>query len=134
LKEIDMAEPWQGKTVLFVDDYPTVRRSMKELLTKAGLEYLEAEDGLKAQDVLRANKVDLIITDIVMPEMDGFELTEAVKSSAEWRNIPLVIYSTHSDSRYTVKALRLGAEDYITKPASLEMLTTILNRVFSHDN
>lgn len=128
-----MAEPWQDKTVLFVDDYPTVRKSMKVLLTDAGLNYLEAEDGLKAQEVLRTNKVDLIITDLVMPEMDGFELTEAVKNSPEWRNIPLVIYSTHSDSRYTVKALRLGAEDYIAKPASPEMLTTILNRMFSHD-
>jgi len=125
--------PWQGKEVLVVDDYLAVRKTVKELVNSLGLVATEAENGLKAQELLKARKFDLVITDLVMPEMDGFELTEAIKNSPALRSIPVVIISTHSDSKYIFRALRLGADDYLVKPPTAEMVTTVLTRIFDHD-
>ena len=131
---LDQSEyPWHGKTVLLVDDYPTIRKTVRELVQGLGLDCREAENGLQAQERLKENLPDLVITDLVMPEMDGFELTEAIKSSPHWRHVPVVIISTHADSRYIFKALRLGADDYLTKPATRDMLITVLNRVFDYE-
>jgi CheY-like chemotaxis protein len=133
MAEEDRSPVWAGKSVLIVDDYSSIRKTMRELVQGLGLVSHEAENGLQALEALRTAAADLIISDLVMPEMDGFELTEAVKTSPRWRSIPVVILSTHADARYIFKALRLGADDYLTKPAGREMLITVLNRIFDHD-
>ncbi|MDR2934508.1 MAG: response regulator [Candidatus Adiutrix sp.] len=125
--------PWKGKEVLVVDDYLAVRKTIKELVNSLGMVTTEAENGLKAQELLKARKFDMIITDLVMPEMDGFELTEAIKNDPALRPIPVVIISTHSDSKYIFRALRLGADDYLIKPPTAEMVSIILTRIFDHD-
>jgi CheY-like chemotaxis protein len=125
--------PWKGKEVLVVDDYLAVRKTIKELVNSLGLVVTEADNGLKAQELLKTRKFDLIITDLVMPEMDGFELTEAIKNDPALRAIPVVIVSTHSDSKYIFRALRLGADDYLVKPPTAEMVSAILTRIFDHD-
>jgi len=125
--------PWKGKEVLVVDDYLAVRKTLKELVGSLGLVVAEAENGLKAQELLKARKFDLVITDLVMPEMDGFELTEAIKNDPVLRTIPVVIISTHSDSKYIFRALRLGADDYLIKPPTSEMVSTVLTRIFNHE-
>ena len=122
-----------GKTALVVDDYPSIRKTIIELVIGLGLNCLEAENGLAALEVLKNNQVDLVISDLVMPEMDGFELTESMKNSPEWRRIPVIIVSTHADYKYIFKALRLGADDYLTKPTTREMIKTVINRLFDHD-
>lgn len=127
------AAPWNGKTVLVVDDYPAVRKTVKELAQNLGMVSIEAENGLKAQEILKREPVDLVISDLVMPEMDGFELTEAIKNDPLLRFIPVVIISTHSDSKYIFRALRLGADDYLTKPPTPEMVSVVLTRIFDHD-
>jgi two-component system, sensor histidine kinase and response regulator len=126
------ARPWEGKTALVVDDYPSIRKNMRELLMGLGLQCREAENGLNALEMLKQDPPDIVLSDLVMPEMDGFELTEAIKTSPRWRRLPVVIISTHADSRYIFKALRLGADDYLTKPASREMLISVLDRIFDH--
>ena len=125
--------PWKGKSVLVVDDYLAVRKTIKELLLNLGLVPMEAENGLKAQEILNSNPIDLVITDLIMPEMDGFELTDAIKNSPTLRQIPVVIISTHADAKYIFKALRLGADDYLTKPPTSEMINVVLTRIFDHD-
>ena len=125
--------PWTNKTALVVDDYPTIRKSLRELAQDLGLECLEAQNGLQAQELLKQKPVDLVLTDLVMPEMDGFELTESIKSSPDLRNIPVVIVSTHADSRYIIKGLKLGADDYLAKPVRRDGLMTVLNRLFDHE-
>jgi len=124
---------WAGKAVLIVDDYPTIRKTVRELAEGLGLTCREAENGLEAQARLRESRPDLVLSDLVMPEMDGFELVEAIKNSPEWRHIPVVVISTHADARYIFKALKLGADDYLTKPATREMLETVLGRLFDHE-
>ena len=125
--------PWKGKSILIVDDYPAVRRAIKDIITGLGMTAEEAENGLEAQAVLKNKKFDMVISDLVMPEMDGFELTEALRNTSEYRRLPIVIISTHDDAKYIFRALHLGADDYIIKPPSMEMVKTVLARIFDHD-
>ena len=129
----ESSAPHKGKTVLVVDDYPTIRRIMRNMVESLGMICVEAENGVNALEKMNEEHVDLVISDLVMPEMDGFELTEALKTSPKWRDIPVVIISTHADSRYIFKALRLGADDYLTKPTTGEMLSRVLTRIFDHE-
>ncbi len=125
--------PWKGKSILIVDDYPAVRRAIKDIILALGMQAEEAENGLQAQNVLKSKNFDMIISDLVMPEMDGFELTEAIRNTPQYRRLPIVIISTHDDAKYIFRALHLGADDYIIKPPSAEMVKTVLARIFDHD-
>jgi CheY-like chemotaxis protein len=131
-KQID-GKIWQGKSALVVDDYQAVRKTIKELFASMGLIVSEAASGAQALEQLGKAPVDLVISDLVMAEMDGFELTEAIKSSPKLRMTPVVILSTHADYKYIFRALRLGADDYLIKPPTSEMVNTVLARVFNHE-
>ena len=124
---------WQGKTALVVDDYQAVRKTIKELFANLGLGVDEAGNGVEALEKLNSKSYDLVISDLVMSEMDGFELTETVKSNPKLRSIPLVILSTHADYKYIFRALRLGADDYLIKPPNTEMAQTVLSRIFNNE-
>ncbi len=129
----ETAAPWKGKSILIVDDYPAVRRAIKDIIVALGMSAEEAENGLEAQTALKSKKFDMLISDLVMPEMDGFELTEALRNTPEYRRLPIVIISTHDDAKYIFRALHLGADDYIIKPPSMEMVKIVLARIFDHD-
>ncbi len=125
--------PWKGKSILIVDDYPAVRRAIKDVIVALGMQAEEAENGLEAQAVLKTKTFDMVISDLVMPEMDGFELTEALRNTPAYRRLPIVIISTHDDAKYIFRALHLGADDYIIKPPTMEMVKTVFARIFDHD-
>jgi CheY-like chemotaxis protein len=125
---------WQGKSVLVVDDYQAVRKTIKELFSTLGLVVAEAANGVEALELLNGpNAIELVITDLVMAEMDGFELTEMIKNNPKLRAVPVVILSTHADYKYIFRALRLGADDYLIKPPTAEMVNIVLARVFNHE-
>ncbi len=115
--------------VLLVDDYDSIRNKMAEDLRKLGLKVTTASNGLQAMGLLRDQAFDLLITDLVMPEMDGFELCEEVRKTPATQDLPVIVTSTHCDSLYIMKALRLGADDYISKPIELDLLARIIRRV-----
>ena len=129
----DPNAPWRNKAALVVDDYPAIRKTIKDLLAGLGLDVAEAENGLVALEALKRRPFDLVVSDLVMPEMDGFELTEAIRGSAGLRRIPIVIVSTHDDAKYVFRALHLGADDYLIKPPTADMVKTVLARIFDHD-
>ena len=117
--------------VLVVDDYEKMRQGICAVLEKLGLTITEASNGIEALKVLRKEKFDLVFTDIVMPEMDGYELCEEIRKNSELSNMPIVVVSTHYDSNYIVKALRHGADDYIPKPVNIEIVQKVLNRILT---
>lgn len=117
--------------VLVVDDYENMRQRLCAILSKLGLEISEASNGVEALKMLRGKKLDMVFTDLVMPEMDGFELCEEIRKTPDWMDIPIVVISTHYDSNYIVKALRGGADDYIPKPVDLKTVEKVLNRVLT---
>jgi CheY-like chemotaxis protein len=124
-----MAGKFEGLKALVVDDYENTRKRLVNELVRLGLGVTEAANGLEALDILRGTPFDLIFTDIVMPEMDGFELCEEVRKTPEFRDIPIVVVSTHVDGNYIIKALRLGADDYLSKPIEAELVEKVIARI-----
>lgn len=105
-----------AKKVLVVDDNQDAVNILVALLKKAGYSVAVAKDGLEAIRMIRDEDPALVLLDIMMPKMDGFEVCQAAKSSTRTKDIPIVMITgkTDNDSRY--RALKLGATDYLTKP------------------
>lgn len=106
--------------VLIVDDEVGVRELLTDALSLGGFETLEAKDGMSALTLIRKHKPDLLIIDINMPVMDGFELLERVRSSKN--QVPAIMLTARKDRTDVSRGLRLGADDYVTKPFGLEEL------------
>jgi DNA-binding response OmpR family regulator len=106
--------------ILIVDDDPAVTRFASRALTHAGFEVLLAENGRRAMTILREQSVDLVITDIVMPEMEGLELIGALRRSQPL--LPVVAISGAFDGQYLDMALVLGARASLRKPLSTSKL------------
>ena len=117
--------------ILVVDDYAKMRESLSAILKGMNHDVVEADNGFEALTCLRKESFDVVFTDIVMPEMDGFELCEEIRRSSEWSNMPIVVVSTHCDTNYIVKALRFGADDYIPKPVEPAVVEQVLARILT---
>jgi two-component system chemotaxis response regulator CheY len=105
--------------ILIVDDSPAMRRVVRRVVDLSGVEvgrYLEAGDGREALNVLHAEHVDLIVTDINMPIMDGEQLLLAVRSDAALAEIPVLVVSTDQSAARVQDMMALGASGYISKP------------------
>jgi two-component system chemotaxis response regulator CheY len=104
-------------TALVVEDSPTMRQLIVFALRRIrGLEVLEADDGVDALRKMAATKLDIILTDINMPIMDGLKLVKRVRSDEALKSIPIVIITTEGAEEDRQRALALGANAYITKP------------------
>ena len=104
-------------TILVVDDSATTRSLVASYLTDwEGVEVVEAASGFEALRVLPARGVDLIVTDINMPDINGLELISFVRRNAAYRSIPLLIISTEGSERDRERGLELGADAYLVKP------------------
>lgn len=127
--EEDSTDEVNGKrgTILVVEDNRELRRYLVNGLS-ALFDMLETENGQKALDILKDKDVDLIITDVMMPIMDGVRLCKLVKQNLRTCHIPVYMLSAKVDIKYQLEGLQVGADDYIAKPFSMEVLRTkILN-------
>ena len=93
---------------------------------------IEASNGIEALKVLDSESVDIVFSDLVMPEMDGFELCEEIRRRPNIRHVPVIVISTHRDAHYVVRALRCGADDYLAKPFTAHVAKRIVERVTSN--
>lgn len=103
-------------TVLLCDDEIMNRKVASKILTKEGFNVIEAQNGKEAIDILNSSRVDLILMDLMMPVMDGYEATTIIKNDDRFLAIPLIIVSALSDKEAITKGLKLGANEYLTKP------------------
>ena len=111
--------------VLVVDDSAAIRKILQRVLRQIGMAIHtihEAGDGQEALTVLGAQNVDLVLSDINMPIMDGLQLLAKLKASAEWRHIPVVMITTESGDTRVGEALRLGAAGYVPKPFTADQV------------
>jgi two-component system OmpR family response regulator len=115
---------WEGlhmsQLILIIDDEAGVRELLSDALKLAGFETISAADAMIAQTLLRTTKPDLLIVDINMPLMDGFELIERLRGNGD--NTPALMLSARGDRADVTRGLTLGADDYVTKPFGLEEL------------
>ena len=102
--------------ILIVDDEPFNVDYLEQELEDLNYETVSASNGQEALAQVEAESPDVILLDIMMPEMDGFEVLERLKASETWRDIPVIIISALDDLHSVVKGIRLGAEDYLPKP------------------
>jgi DNA-binding response OmpR family regulator len=108
--------------ILVVDDQSQLRESLQLTLTLAGYGVCTASTGSEALTVLQAQRIDLILTDIEMPELDGHQLCRRVRADGRWSTIPLVFLSAHGDEEDICYAKSLGADAYLLKPIEPEDL------------
>ncbi len=115
-----------AKKILVVDDKKELRALLKEYLEQEGFDIVQAEDGQKALFVARQEKPDLILLDLMMPEMSGYEFMRIYSREAD---TPTIILTAKLDENDKVLGLELGADDYVTKPFSLRELTARIRAV-----
>jgi two-component system, cell cycle response regulator len=106
----------ENATILIVDDEPFNVDTLEQELADLGYSTVSANTGRSALAQVAKTSPDLILLDIMMPEMDGFEVLRQLKAEAKYHNIPVVIISALSDLNNVVKGIKLGAEDYLPKP------------------
>lgn len=104
------------KRVMIVDDSATTRQFVTFALRARGLQVLTAEDGQEALEKLALTPVDLVITDLNMPKMDGFGLVRALREDVEYQSLPVIILSSLSAQEDIDRGFDLGATAYLTKP------------------
>ncbi len=104
--------------ILIIDDSPTEIHVLKGMLEKNGFETLTAESGEQGIEIARTEKPDLVLMDVVMPGLNGFQATRQLTRDEETRSIPVIICTTKDQETDKVWGKRQGARDYITKPVS----------------
>ena len=117
------------KKILTVDDSRTMREMLRHTLVGAGFEVVTAEDGADGIEKLRESQPDVVITDINMPVMDGFEFIENVRKNEEYNRVPILVLTTESAPEKKQRAQSAGATGWIVKPFDPEKLTRAVNRV-----
>lgn len=120
---------YMARAILAVDDAATMRKLIAFTLSAAGHEVVEAEDGVRALAVLNSRSVDLIITDINMPNMNGIELTRRVRSIPRHQSTPVLIVTTESELSIKSQAKAAGATGWIVKPFQPDQLRAAVTRV-----
>ena len=115
--------------ILVIDDEEKVRKVITLHLTKAGYEVIAVENGFEALRDMEKIKPDLIITDIMMPKVNGLEFGEAIRNRAETSNIPFIIISARCDENTVQKARDLGASRFIAKPFGMKTLIASIEKV-----
>jgi signal transduction histidine kinase/CheY-like chemotaxis protein len=116
------------KSILIVDDHPEIRYHIRQILEDEH-HIIEAAHGLEALEILKMNEVNLIISDLMMPWMDGFELLEAINSNEEFRKIPVLVVSARISEEDQEKVLYHGVNDYLKKPFQKKELKLRINNL-----
>ncbi len=114
-------------TVLCVDDEPEIVGAMSHNLRRSVERVVTAEDGKEALEILQREPVDVVVTDIRMPRMDGLELIRAVRQ--HYGDLPVVILSAFNDESYLLEAIELGVRKYLHKPINLTILRATLEDI-----
>lgn len=120
-----------AKTILVVDDTEALLANIAHPLQLEGYNVLKASSAKIALGLLSETTPDLIITDLMMRDMTGFDLIEAVRKRPEWRNVTIVVYSAMPARENEKKVMALGADLYLKKPSTLEALMNTVN-MFLH--
>ena len=117
--------------ILVVDDQEDILQTTALILRKDGHEVVMAADGVKALDTVRASRPDLILLDIEMPRMDGWETLRLLRLDEATRDVPVAMFTILFDVKEKVRALKYGAHEYITKPFEMDDLLTRIQRLLT---
>ena len=110
------------RRILIVDDSPTERHVLNDMLTKSGYEVMSSDNGEDAIQKAKSVKPDLILMDVVMPGLNGFQATRAISRDPDTRAIPIILCTSKSQETDKIWGMRQGARDYIVKPVNRDEL------------
>lgn len=127
-KTVNLALPTQGGDVLVVDDDASLREMLRQQLSERGYEVRLAANGLEAIQSARTRRPDLVVLDVMMPEISGFDVAAVLKSDPKTQGIPIIILSIVQDAD---RGYRLGVDKYLTKPTEADTLVAEVQRVMS---
>ena len=117
--------------ILAVDDEPSIRRLIEVNLAREGYQMETAENGAQALAKIRASKPDLLVTDVMMPEMDGFELVKNIRMDASLADLPIIMLTAKAQDRDVLEGYQRGADLYLTKPFNPMELKQFVKRLLS---
>ncbi len=115
-----------GKKIMVVDDSKTIRRTAENLLSKAGCEVITAVDGFEALAMVPDHNFDLILLDIMMPRLDGYQTCALIKNNQAYSGIPVVMLSSKDGLFDRAKGKLVGADRYLTKPFTRDELLDVI--------
>ena len=117
--------------ILIVDDSPSQLLGIQRIVEKLGHQILTATDGAAGVETAKAELPDLVLMDVVMPNLNGFQATRTLARDATTRHIPVILVTTKDQDTDRMWGMRQGAKAYITKPFSEDELSEVLERVFA---
>jgi twitching motility two-component system response regulator PilH len=117
--------------VLIVDDSPTELHVLRRLLEKHGHQTLVAHDATQGIDLARREQPDLILMDVVMPNLNGFQATRSISREPTTKHIPVILVTTKDQDTDRMWGMRQGAKAYLTKPFSEDELSEVIERILS---
>jgi len=131
-RQVKRAATASSSHVLLVEDSDIVRESLRRILADAGYIVTVAIDGMHGLELATARRFDLISTDVMMPRMDGYELTRALRAMAEYANIPIVMVTSMGERIDRVRGFDAGVDEYITKPHDRTLLLKVVRKLLGH--
>jgi diguanylate cyclase (GGDEF)-like protein/PAS domain S-box-containing protein len=135
-EKLDLRQPRLDRgsrsCVLVVDDVPTNRSVLKSLLVRPDCEVFEAEDGEQALEIVESSQLDLVVLDIVMPGMNGIDVLGCIRKRFSSSELPVLMLTVKDDIDEVVRALELGANDYVTRPIDYSVLVARINTLISY--
>jgi two-component system chemotaxis response regulator CheY len=127
--DLPINEPPMTKRILTIDDSKTIRDMLKFTLVDAGFEVLQAVDGQDGVEVFAKEPVDLVITDINMPKMDGYDVIRHIRGKSDDKSIPILVLTTESEVEKRNIARQAGATGWMVKPFDPEQMVATINKV-----
>ncbi len=118
-----------GKTILTVDDSTSMRQMVSFTLKEAGYDVVEAVDGKDGISKLESNKIEMVITDLNMPNMDGIEMIRVARAMQQYKFIPIILLTTESQDSKKKEGKEAGATGWIVKPFKPEQLIAVIKKV-----
>ena len=118
----------KGRKILVLEDEPAVQTLIRKQLTAQGFEVTVASDGLDGLMKLEGIKPDLIVCDVMMPNLDGMEFVKAIKAQHQTQQVPVIFLTAKTDPRSMIDGINVGARFYVTKPFQLDDLLQKISR------
>ncbi len=130
-KSIEVVEPVidDKKTIMVVDDSITIRKITERMLKRYGIDVVLAKDGVDATNILQDSIPDLMLLDIEMPRMDGFEVASYVRNDERLKDIPIIMITSRTGAKHKEKAMEIGVDEYLGKPFQEDELVKDINKI-----